>query len=71
MGKPASMRRVELRKDIMDDINAAKLPPYVVEEILEKIIAQVRENVEMQYRGDMAEWIQAQKKEDEDVRNPE
>ena len=71
MDKPASVRRVELRKKIIADLNAARLPPYVIDSILEKIIAETKGNVEMQYRRDLAEWEEEQKKEAEDVRDQE
>lgn len=56
MDKPASLRRVDLRKDVVEAINASRLPPYVVESILDDVIAEVRRNTEMQYQADLAEW---------------
>lgn len=42
MDKPASVRRVELKKEIVTLLNEAKLPPYVLEPILVDILDEIR-----------------------------
>lgn len=56
MDKPASIRRVELRKTIMEAIDNSKLPPYVVTEVLKGILNVSVRNEEYQYRADLARW---------------
>lgn len=67
MEKPASIRRVELTNRIISDINAAKLPPYVIQQILERVMVDVNQKIEIQYQSDLKAWTEAQQKEAEDA----
>ena len=61
MDKPASVRRVELKKEIVTLLNEAKLPPYVLEPILVDILDEIRSAIEMQYKSELAQWEEGAK----------
>lgn len=61
MDKPESVRRVELKNTLEATIAQAKLPPYVIAEILAYLLQKENAATERQYATERAAWVQAQK----------
>ena len=57
--KPITVARRDYMNTIIDVTNNSELPAFVVAEILEKILSQVKEAETQQLKHDEAEWHKA------------
>lgn len=60
MEKPITIRRAECIDGICSAINAARLPAFVVVEILERILTNANQLMEQQYHHDIETYREAQ-----------
>lgn len=56
MQKPVTIVREELRRDIINAINEANLPAFVVGDMLEKLLYECRQLEHQQYEQDKANY---------------
>lgn len=63
MDKPVLVAREDMTKEIADAIYRSRLPMFVVEPVLEKLLAEVRVAVQQEYIKDKEEYEKRLKEE--------
>lgn len=66
MNKPLTIARQEFTQAIVDAVNGAELPMFVVSDILKSALAEVDKLAQAQYEADVKAWKESQ---DEDHKN--
>lgn len=65
MQKPATILRQEFIEKQIELINGSGLPPFVLADIFEDTLQELRRMAQQQYQKDCAEWEEFQKQEAE------
>lgn len=65
MNKPLTIARQEFTQEIVDAINRAEVPMFVVADILKSALAEVEKLAQAQYEADAKAWKESQEKDDE------
>ena len=60
MAKPLTIARQEFTEAIVEDINNAKLPFFVISDILKSALVEVEKMSQVQYKRDKDAWDKAQ-----------
>lgn len=66
MNKPLTIARQEFTQAIVDAVNSAELPMFVVSDILKSALTEVDKLAQAQYEADVKAWKESQ---DEDHEN--
>lgn len=56
MDKPITVAREEFRRDLVDVINNAKLPAFVIRGVIEEILPVLKDQENMQYQKDLQNY---------------
>lgn len=65
MNKPITIARQEFTQAIVDAVNNAELPMFVVSDILKSALTEVDKLAQAQYEADVKAWEEGQEKKDE------
>lgn len=65
MNKPITIARQEFTQAIVDAVNNAELPMFVISDILKFALTEVDKLAQAQYEADVKAWEEGQEKKDE------
>ena len=65
MDKPVTVIREELRETITNAVNSSNLPAFVVADMFEKFLLELKQLERQQYQNDFQSYQQSQKEVDE------
>lgn len=66
MNKPLTIARQEFTQAIVDAVNNAELPMFVISDILKSALAEVDKLAQAQYEQDKKAWEEEQNNEDKE-----
>ena len=61
MDKPVTVVREELKETITNAVNGSNLPAFVVADMFEKFLAELKQLERQQYQNDLQSYQQSQK----------